>query len=201
MYEGVMDAEWVAQKFEKFINDKGEIKTRRTWMCPFYNAWAPLMQRCFDKKFKESCPTYSEVTCCEEWKSFRKFAKWMETKEWDGRHLDKDIIVRGNKVYSPETCAFVWKDTNKFVLENESRRGLWPIGVSWHKPLSKFRAQCNNILKGKPQHLGYFDTPEEAHEAWRKRKHELAQLVATTETDPRVVEALKKRYSVEEWYK
>ena len=49
--------------------------------------------------------------------------------------------------------------------------------------------------------LGYFSTPEEAHEAWRKRKHELAQLVAATEVDLRVVEALKKRYSFEEWYK
>ena len=56
-------------------------------------------------------------------------------------------------------------------------------------------------LTEKTEHLGYFSTPEEAHEAWRKRKHELAQLVAATEADPRIVEALKKWYSFEEWYK
>ena len=54
---------------------------------------------------------------------------------------------------------------------------------------------------GKREHLGYFSTPEEAHEAWRKRKDDLAQRVADEESDPRVVEALRKRYSPEEWYK
>jgi hypothetical protein len=58
-----------------------------------------------------------------------------------------------------------------------------------------------NLFTGKKEHLGYFSTPEDAHESWRKRKHELAQLVAARESDPRVVAALKKRYSVEEWYK
>jgi hypothetical protein len=65
----------------------------------------------------------------------------------------------------------------------------------------KYQAQCKNPFAGKNEHLGYFSTPEEAHESWRKRKHELAQLVAARESDPRVVEALKKRYSFEEWYK
>ena len=61
--------------------------------------------------------------------------------------------------------------------------------------------RVGNPLTEKPEHLGYFLTPEDAHEAWRKRKHELAQLVAAKESDPRIVEALKKRYSFEEWYK
>ena len=80
-------------------------------------------------------------------------------------------------------------------------RGEYPIGVSLCKPTGKYRAQCRNPFTGKQEHLGYFLTQEEAHEAWRKRKHELAQLVAATESDMRVIEALKKRYSFEEWYK
>ena len=51
------------------------------------------------------------------------------------------------------------------------------------------------------ENLGYFSTPEEAHEAWRKCKYDLAQLVAAKESDMHVVEALKNRYSIEEWYK
>ena len=91
--------------------------------------------------------------------------------------------------------------TNSFVTASDASRGECPIGVSLFKRTGKFFARCNNPFTGKNEHLGYFSTPEEAHEAWRKRKHELAQLVAAKESDLRVVEALRKRYSFEEWYK
>ena len=124
----------------------------------------------------------------------------MEQQEWHGKSLDKDIISPGRKLYSPETCAFVLKATNSFVTASDASRGEYPVGVSLYKRTGKYRAQCNNpFIRGK-EHLGLFLTPEEAHEAWRKRKHELAQLVAAKESDPRVVEALKKRYSFEEWF-
>ena len=67
----------------------------------------------------------------------------------------------------------------------------YPIGVALYKHTGKYHAKCKNPFTGKQEHLGLFSTPEEAHEAWRKRKHELSQLVAATESDPRVVEALK----------
>ena len=125
----------------------------------------------------------------------------MEQQDWHGKCLDKDIIAPRSKLYSPETCAFVLPATNSFVIASDARRGDYPIGVNLCKPTGKYRAQCGNPFTGKQEHLGYFSTPEDAHEAWRKRKHELAQLVAATEADPRVVQALKKRYSFEEWYK
>ena len=105
------------------------------------------------------------------------------------------------KLYSPETCAFVLATTNTFVLARDASRGRYPVGVHLCKPTGKYQASCNNPFTGKKEYLGYFLTPEEAHEVWRKRKHELAQLVAATESDMRVVEALRKRYSLEEWYK
>ena len=125
----------------------------------------------------------------------------MEKQDWHGKCLDKDIIVSGSKLYSPETCAFVLQATNSFVLARDACRGEYPIGVDLFKPTGKYRARCRNPFTGKKEYLGLFSTPEEAHEGWRKRKHELAQLVAATESDMRVVEALKKRYSIEEWYK
>ena len=125
----------------------------------------------------------------------------MEEQDWHGKCLDKDIIVPKSKLYSPDTCAFVLEATNSFVAANDACRGEYPIGVHLHKPTGKYRALCQNLFTGKREHLGLFSTPEEAHEAWRKRKHELAQFVAATESDMRVVEALKKRYSFEEWYK
>ena len=92
-------------------------------------------------------------------------------------------------------------ETNSFVTASDASRGDYPIGVSLHKPTGKYRARCNNTFSGKKEHLGLFSTTEEAHEAWRKRKYDLAQRVAAKESDMRVVEALKKRYSPEEWYK
>ena len=120
----------------------------------------------------------------------------MEQQDWQGKCLDKDIIAPRSKLYSPETCAFVLKATNSFVIASDACRGEYPIGVSLFNT-GKYHARCQNPFTGEQEHLGYFSTPEEAHEAWRKRKHELAQLVAATESDPRVVEALKKRYSIE----
>ena len=125
----------------------------------------------------------------------------MEQQDWHGKCLDKDIIAPGNKLYSPDTCTFVLPATNLFVIARDASRGDYPIGVSLYKPTGKYQARCQNPFTGKQEHLGLFSTPEEAHEAWRKHKHELAQLVAATESDIRVVEALKKRYSFEEWYK
>ena len=118
-----------------------------------------------------------------------------------GKSLDKDIIAPGSKLYSPETCAFVLKATNNFVTASDASRGAYPIGVSLHKPTGKYQARCRNPFSGEQEYLGLFSTPEEAHEAWRKRKYDLAQLAAATESDPRVVEALKKKYSFEERYK
>ena len=159
-----------------------------------------MLRRCYSKKFLESNPSYIGTSVCSEWLYATAFKKWMEQQDWHGKCLDKDIIVPGSKLYSPETCAFVLPATNLFVTASDASRGDYPIGVSLFKPTGKYQARCRNPFTRKGEYLGLFSTPEEAHEAWRKRKHELAQLVAATETDLRVVEALKKRYSFEEWY-
>ena len=160
-----------------------------------------MLKRCYSKKFLESNPTYTGTSVCSEWLSATAFRKWMEQQDWSGKCLDKDIVVPRSKLYSPDTCAFVLNATNSFVIARDVSRGDYPIGASLHKNTGKYQATCGNPFTGKNEHLGLFLSQEEAHEAWRKRKHELAQLVAATESDPRVVEALQKRYSFEEWYK
>jgi len=160
-----------------------------------------MLKRCYSKKFLERNQSYIGTRVCSEWLYATAFKKWMEQQDWRDKSLDKDIIVPGSKLYSPETCAFVLKATNSFVTASDASRGEYPVGVDICKPTGKYRASCGNIFTGKQENLGYFSTTEEAHEAWRKRKNDLAQLVAATESDPRVVEALKKRYSFDEWYK
>ncbi len=83
---------------------------------------------------------------------------------------------------------------NIFLIEKGASRGEWPLGVYWSSYHKKFKAHCSNPFNKKQEHLGYFSDPETAHQAWLKRKLELARLLAAEQDDPRVAEALIKRY-------
>ena len=198
---GVNDLGYRTQVYEDVTKDGGKRVRKTVFKCKYYAAWKNMLERCYSKKYLEINPTYIGTSVCSEWLSATAFKKWMEQQNWQGKCLDKDIIVPRSKLYSPETCAFVLEATNLFVLARDASRGEYPVGVNLHKPTGKYRARCRNPFSGKNEHLGLFSTPEEAHEAWRKHKHDLAQRVAATESDMRVVEALKKRYSFDEWYK
>jgi hypothetical protein len=87
----------------------------------------------------------------------------MQTQPYEGQDLDKDLLGDG-KLYSPNTCCFLPQSTNKFIS------GLGKKGWSWYSQLSKFHARC--YVQGVEMHLGYFDTPEAAHKAWRAAKQE-----------------------------
>ncbi len=195
---GVNDLPYRTQVKEKVTKDGGKRIWKYVFICKYYTAWKSMLRRCYSKKYLESRPSYIGTSVCSEWLYATKFKKWMEQQDWDGKCLDKDIIAPRSRLYSPETCAFVLQATNSFVARDASR-GDYPVGVHLFKPTGKYRAQCENPFTGENEHLGLFSTQEDAHEVWRKRKHELAQLVAATESDIRVVEALKKRYSIEEW--
>ena len=197
---GVNDLGYRTQVYEYVTENGGKRIRKSVFRCKYYVVWTSMLERCYSKKYLESRPSYSGTSVCNEWLYASEFKKWMEQQDWKGKCLDKDIIVPRSKLYSPETCAFVLATTNSFVIASDAIRGDYPIGVHLLKSTSKYCAYCSNIFSGKQEHLGYFSTPEEAHEVWRKRKHELAQLVAARESDPRIVEALRKRYSFEEWY-
>ena len=198
---GVNDLPYRVHVMEEVTKDGGKRIRKTVFRCPYYTVWREMLRRCYSKKFLESNPSYNGTTVCNEWVYATAFKKWMEQQDWDGKCLDKDIIAPRSKLYSPDTCAFVLQATNSFVIACDASRGDYPIGVCLYKRTGKYIAKCGNPFTGEKEHLGYFSTTEEAHEAWRKRKHELAQLVAAKESDMRVVEALKKCYSFEEWYK
>ena len=193
---GVNDLPYRTEVKEWVTEDGGKRVRKLVFRCPYYAAWKSMLERCYSKNYLERNPSYIGTSVCSEWVYASEFKKWMEQQDWDGKSLDKDIISPGSRLYSPETCAFVLPATNNFVIACDASRGDYPIGVDLFKRTGKYRALCNNPFTVEQEHLGYFSTPEEAHEAWRKRKHELAQLVAATESDMRVVEALKKRYQL-----
>ena len=198
---GVNDLPYRTQVWEWVTENGGKRIRKCVFTCKYYTVWKGMLERCYSQKYLESRPSYIGTSVCNEWVYASEFKKWMEQQDSQDKCLDKDIVVPRSKLYSPETCAFVLQATNSFVTASNASRGDYPIGVYLFKETGKYKAQCGNPFTREREHLGYFSTPEDAHEAWRKRKHELAQLVAATESDPRVVEALKKRYSFEEWYK
>lgn len=167
---------------------------KRVWICPYYKTWAGMLERGYSGKYKKRYPTYEGVTVCVEWHSFMNFRSWMETQDWEGKELDKDILVQGNKVYSLDACVFVDGGVNSFLLDSAATRGEWPIGVCWHEQSQKFQSNCSNPFTKKMEYLGLFHCPQEAHHAWKKRKHELACQLADIQTDERVAEALRIRY-------
>lgn len=163
--------------------------------CPFYQAWKDMLRRCYDTNFQAKKPTYARCSVADEWLVFSNFKRWMEMQDWIGKHLDKDILVKGNKVYSPNTCVFIDEATNNFTTDRAADRGEFPIGVSFRKDNGKFQALCRNQFTKKLEHLGFFTCTEQAHQAWKKRKHELACQLADIQTDGRVAAALRLRYA------
>ena len=154
-----------------------------------------MLKRCYSEKAQERNPMYAGCSVHHGWHKFSAFRAWMETQDWQGRELDKDLLISGNKIYSPESCVFVDSMTNTFIIDCGSARGAYPIGVYFDKHAKKFQAKCSNPFRKKQDYLGYFFCPNEAHLAWRKRKNELANQLADLQTDDRVANALRLRYA------
>lgn len=163
-------------------------------LCPFYAKWEGMLKRCYCVKYHVKKPTYIDCSVCSEWLNFSNFKAWMEKQDWQGKQLDKDLIFRNNKVYSPDTCVFVDATANAFTTDCKASRGAWPIGVYFDAQSNRFMASCSNPFKKKLERLGSFSCPTEAHQAWKKRKHELACQLAELQTDSRVAAALRTRY-------
>ena len=171
-------------------------KQKLIWECPFYRTWVRMLDRCYSDKYHEKRPTYIGCNVCEDWHTFSNFRSWMEQQDWENKQLDKDLLKVGNKEYSPDNCVFVPKIVNSFLIDCGNSRGEYPIGVYLNKVVKKFQAQCSNPFTGKREHLGMYHCPDQAHLAWKRRKHELACQLADSEyvTDERVAQALRTRY-------
>lgn len=192
---GLNDEDYAVQKHEELGSVDGKRKKKRVWFCPYYQTWASMLGRCYSAEHQDRYPTYKGCTVAAEWLTFSNFKAWMKMQDFEGKHLDKDILFEGNKVYSSDTCVFVTPTVNLFTTDSGASRGEWLIGVVWEKRREKFRALCRNPFNKKKEHLGYFDCEKEAHNAWIKRKLELAHELAAIQTDQRVAKALIDRYS------
>lgn len=149
-------------------------------MTPQYRTWTHMLERSYSAKYHLRKPTYIGITVCDEWLNFQVFAAWYDTNfyavEDQEMAIDKDILSKGNKVYSPETCVFVPQSVNSLFTKRDAKRGKTPLGVSWYKS-GKYQASCSTG-KGKLQYLGLFTTPEEAFLSYKAFKENLIKQIA-----------------------
>ena len=144
-----------------------------------YKVWQSMLERCYDDKYKEKYPTYKGCTVCNKWHNFQNFAHWYENNYYqipdNFMCLDKDILVKGNKIYSPETCVFVPNEINLLFIKSNKSRGNYPIGVHYNKQNGKYISQCN--FGDGQKHLGSFDNPEDAFNAYKTAKEKVIKEV------------------------
>ena len=150
-----------------------------------YTAWHSMMTRCYTN-YKECYRTYKDARVCNEWLNFENFYEWLHDQpnfdKWvllnDGV-VDKDIIIKGNKLYSPETCCLVPQSVNALFLKADRIRGKYPIGVTYKSRDNVFEAQCN--FNGKETYLGRRSTPEQAFLLYKHHKESYIKQVAQEE--------------------
>ena len=170
-------------------------------VCKEYSLWNNMLTRCYNEKLFIENPTYEDCYVSENFKSFRYFKEWCNNQKGfkctneKGKpfQLDKDILVKGNKTYSEDTCVFVPPEVNKLITKANRIRGNLPIGVVYHKQNRNFVSKLSK--ENKTVSLGSHPTPNEAFLAYKEAKETYIKEVAELykdQIDSRVYEALMK---------
>ena len=150
-------------KYPIRVND---VKTKE------YMLWQSMLRRCYSGNFKKKQPTYEGCEVSDNFKRYEYFYEWchkqigFNNKDW---HLDKDLLIKGNKVYSESTCVFIPKEINSVLTKCTASRGEYLIGVCWHKRDKVFMATVSKST-GKREYLGSFKTEIEAFNAYKTAK-------------------------------
>ena len=141
-----------------------------------YGLWVRMLERCYSDAYKKKQPTYEGCEVSDKFKSYEYFYEWCHKQigfgvEGNGNpfQLDKDLLVKGNKVYSENTSVFIPREINQVLVKRTALRGEHLIGVYWHKRGKAFAAQVNKN-KGKSEYLGLFTTEIEAFNAYKIAK-------------------------------
>ena len=139
-----------------------------------------MLQRCYSDTFKKRYPTYEGCEVSENFKSYEYFYEWCHKQIGfgvEGFELDKDLLIKGNKVYSEDSCIFIPQEINSLLVKCTASRGKHLIGVHWSKSNKAFVAQVSKS-KGKKEHLGYFNTELEAFNAYKQAKEAFVKELA-----------------------
>ena len=178
-----------------YLGGNSELKsTYNGKKCNIYTQWKNMIERCYNEKFHQRQPTYIDCTVSDEFKDYSKWREWYDKypyKQGDWQ-IDKDLLIKGNKVYSEDYCVFLPKEINSVLTKRTALRGEHLIGVCWHNTNKAFVAKVNKN-KGNPEWLGSFKTEIEAFNAYKQAKESYIKELADKYKDvldPRAYEAL-----------
>ena len=150
------------------VSENGKLKKE-------YIIWRDMLRRCYDPKYYENKPIYKRCKVEEYLLNFQHMGKWIDENYYEvpGEEmcLDKDILCKGNKVYSRDTCIFVPERINLLFVKRDNARGDYPIGVRL-TPSGNYQALCDNGY-GKQICLGTYSTKEEAFRVYKQYKENL----------------------------
>lgn len=187
---GINDSETPINRRVTLPHPVGKQIQKTIWACPFYVLWADMLKRCYSEKYHAKYPTYKDYSVCDDWVYFSNFKRWVETQDWEGKELDKDILVEGNTIYSPDTCIFVTKEVNYLFL---CKRGCVKTSMLGVRLLEsgKYKASCKvngSQVSGIPR-----VSEMESHNDWKTLKIKAIKTVAEKQEDNTIREALYKR--------
>jgi len=131
-----------------------------------YTAWKNMLKRCYDTQYQEKNSTYKGCSVVKEWHNFQNFAKWFDENYIEGYDLDKDIRVKGNKVYGPEFCVFVSHSDN--TIEACARHFVFksPDGETTH--IYNLRQFCKNNKLDQGAMSKVYGGKRKSHKGWIK---------------------------------
>lgn len=148
-----------------------------------YKTWHGMMRRCYDTEFKKRSSTYLDCRVDDVWHNYQNFGDWYEDNyyriENERVDLDKDILVKGNKVYSPDTCMFVPARINTLFANCETDHGKFSTCVytNGRKGDKKFS------VRTRTEYLGSYRTIEEAARIYKWYKEDALKEVANEYKD------------------
>ena len=160
-----------------------------------YVLWNNMLSRCYSDSYKKRYQTYDGCEVSDKFKSYEYFYEWCNKQVGfgvEGFELDKDLLIKGNKVYSEDSCVFIPSEINQLLTKNTASRGKYLIGVCWCNTKKAFVAQVSKS-KGKREHLGFFKTELEAFNAYKVAKEAFVKEQAgkfKSQIDPRAYNAL-----------
>lgn len=143
-----------------------------------YRTWSHMIERCYSESFFTKHPEYKECLVDKEWHNFQNFAKWYYKNIWGDEKflvLDKDWLIKSNKIYSSSTCLLVDNKINVLLTNRRNHRGECVIGV--HRRNNKYWSGCS-FGDGVVKWEGPFSTEFEAFTSYKKRKESYIKIVA-----------------------
>lgn len=165
--------------------------SKLVWMNPCFQRWKTMLKRCYGPSGAADSSYYA-ASVCSDWLNFSAFESWMLDQDYEGLEMDKDFLSLERKIYSPKTCAFVPKEINYFLGSSPSRKGDWPLGVSYSKDREKYSAHLRRF--GKSVGLGRFESAEDAHATYQRAKIEVGEQILGSlgeSLDTRIVAAMR----------